>query len=118
MNEELEAYQTISYCGDCLIAQRSYNCGSCGNSNKMKDIELTESQFEAWLNIGKYNLNDLDQCIVDNHLVTEAEEELKGIRISHQRQLDSLAKAQLGADGTARCLAEATQKLARAKAKQ
>ena len=58
MNEELEAYQTISYCGDCLIAQRSYNCGSCGNSNKMKDIELTESQFEAWL--GKYNLNDLD----------------------------------------------------------
>ena len=116
MNEELEAYQTISYCGDCLIAQRSYNCGSCGNSNKMKDIELTESQFEAWL--GKYNLNDLDQCIVDNHLVTEAEEELKGIRISHQRQLDSLAKAQLGADGTARCLAEAAQKLARAKAKQ
>ena len=50
--------------------------------------------------------------------VTEAEAEVKGIRISHQRQLDSLAKAQLGADGTARYLAEATQKLARAKAKQ
>jgi hypothetical protein len=121
MNEELEAYQIVSYCGDCLIAQKSYNCGSCGDSNKMKDIELTEAQFESWLSIEKHNLNDpddLDQCIVDDHLVTEAEEELKGIRISHQRQLDSLAKAQLGADGTARYLAEATQKLARAKAKQ
>ena len=49
--------------------------------------------------------------------VTEAEAEVKGIRISHQRQLDILAKAQLGADGTARYLAEATQKLARAEAK-
>ena len=90
MNEELEAYQIVSYCGDCLIAQKSYNCGSCGDSNKMKDIELTEAQFESWLSIEKHNLNDpddLDQCIVDDHLVTEAEEELKGIRISHQRQL-------------------------------
>ena len=60
----------------------------------------------------------MTNCELSNHLVTEAEEELKGIKISHQRQLDSLAKAQLGADGTARCLAEATQKLARAKAKQ
>jgi hypothetical protein len=51
-----------------LIAQKSYNCGSCGDSNKMKDIELTEAQFESWLSIGRYNLNDLDQCIVDDHL--------------------------------------------------
>tara|TARA_R100000935_G_C2779404_1_gene141030 strand:+ start:597 stop:815 length:219 start_codon:yes stop_codon:yes gene_type:complete len=67
MSEKAEAYQTVSYCGDCLIAQKSYRCEECGDSRKMKDIELSEAQFVSWLQIGINNLEELDQIIVDDH---------------------------------------------------